>query len=167
VVCIKGELKHLLREWSWLLHVTRAEKEHAIGAIQSRDALTVALGRVPTAAEMADDVGMEQAAVNSGLNAMSAWQITSLDEPVEPNATVSVGDLVADTSSDTEIEDLLVLPDLIATLPEQERRAVVPRFFRDLRQSDMGAVLGCSQMQVSRLLRRAFRRLRQRLDPAL
>jgi RNA polymerase sigma factor (sigma-70 family) len=75
--------------------------------------------------------------------------------------------LVADVSSDTEIEDLLILPDLLATLPEQERRAVVLRFFRDLRQSDIGAVLGCSQMQVSRLLRRAFRRMRQRLDPAL
>jgi RNA polymerase sigma-B factor len=165
VVCITGELKRFLREWSWRLHVIRSDKEYGLQAVRTKDALTVALGRAPTVTEIADHLGMEEDAVADGLNAISTWSMASLDEPVEPNATVSVGDLVPTPPADTEIEDLLVLPELIAILPDQERQAIVLRFFDDLRQRDIGAVLGCSQMHVSRLLRQALRRMRQRLQP--
>ena len=163
IVCITGELKHFLREWSWRVHVARADKERGLQAVRTRDNLTMTLGRTPTIAEIADHLGMDERAVTRGMQAMSTWQIISLDEPVEPNAAVSLGDLIADAPAEADIEDLLVLPDLIATLPEQERRAVVLRFFHDQRQSDIGALLGCSQMHVSRLLRRALRRMRERL----
>jgi RNA polymerase sigma-B factor len=163
VVCITGELKHFLREWSWRLHVARSDKEHGLEVIRTKDALTVTLGRVPTVGEIADHLGMEAGAIAEALEAMSTWSIASLDEPVEPNGTVSVGELVATPTADTDIEDLLVLPELIAILPDQERQAVILRFFHDLRQRDIGAVLGCSQMHVSRLLRRALRRMRERL----
>jgi RNA polymerase sigma-B factor len=163
VVCIVGELKHFLREWSWRLHVARADKEHGLQAVGTRDDLTMTLGRAPTVAEIADRLGMEEAAIVEGIDAMATWSLVSLDEPVEPNATVSVAELVADPPADTDIEDLLVLPELIATLPDQERRVIILRFFHDLRQSDIGALLGCSQMHVSRLLRRALRRMRERL----
>ena len=62
-----------------------------------------------------------------------------------------------------EPEDLLLLPDLVDGLPEAERRVVVLRFFHDLDQYDIAARVGCSQMHVSRLLRRALGRLRAQL----
>jgi RNA polymerase sigma factor (sigma-70 family) len=51
-------------------------------------------------------------------------------------------------------------------LPYLERTALQMRLEADLRQQDIAATLGCSQMQVSRLLRRAAAGLREMMDPA-
>jgi RNA polymerase sigma-B factor len=163
IVCIVGELKRFLRDGSWRLHVARSNKEMALQVVRARDALTMALGRTPTVAEVAERLGTDQEAVTQGLEAISAGCVVSLDQPVDQECAVTIGALLPDPPRDVEIEDLLVLPELIGTLPEQERRAIMLRFFEDLHQREIGAVLGCSQVHVSRLLGRAVRRMRQRL----
>ena len=65
-----------------------------------------------------------------------------------------------------EREDLLVLPALLAALPEVERQVVLLRFFADLSQYEIAARVGCSQMHVSRLLRQAIARMRVQLLPS-
>jgi RNA polymerase sigma-B factor len=74
-----------------------------------------------------------------------------------------LGDTLAADGPADELEDRLLLPELVAQLPETERRAVVLYFFHELKQRDIALRLGCSQMQVSRLLRRAISRLRTML----
>jgi RNA polymerase sigma-B factor len=59
-----------------------------------------------------------------------------------------------------------VLADLIAELPELERQVIVMRFYQDLHQDDIAVRIGCSQMQVSRLLRRALAGMRTQLVEA-
>jgi RNA polymerase sigma-B factor len=77
-----------------------------------------------------------------------------------------LGDLVAAPEPREEPEDLLALAGLIAELPELERTVIVLRFFQDLDQSAIAARIGYSQLQVSRLLRRALARMRaQLLEP--
>jgi len=56
-----------------------------------------------------------------------------------------------------------VLTSLVTSLPELERQVVVMRFFQDLHQDAIATRIGYSQMQVSRLLRRALARLRAQL----
>jgi RNA polymerase sigma-B factor len=163
IVCIIGELKRFLRDGSWRLHVARSNKEMALQVVRARDALTMTLGRMPTVAEVADRLGTDEETVTQGLEAVSAGCVASLDQPVDDDCAVTIGALLAAPAPDVEIEDLLVLPELIGTLPDQERRAVMLRFFDDLHQREIGAVLGCSQVHVSRLLRRAVRRMRDRL----
>ncbi|HSF01825.1 MAG TPA: sigma-70 family RNA polymerase sigma factor, partial [Solirubrobacterales bacterium] len=46
-----------------------------------------------------------------------------------------------------------------APLEERERRVLQLRFERDLNQYEIGNLLGISQMQVSRIMRRALRKL--------
>jgi RNA polymerase sigma-B factor len=163
VVCITGEVKRFLRDCSWRLRVARSHKEYALQVVKVRDALTVTLGRAPTVAEVADHLGTDQEVVVQGLEAIEAWCVASLDEPIDADGNVSMGALLAAPAPAVEIDDLLVLPELIGILPDQERRAVMLRFFDDLHQGEIGAVLGCSQMHVSRLLRRAVLRMRERL----
>jgi RNA polymerase sigma factor (sigma-70 family) len=80
--------------------------------------------------------------------------------------TVELGDHLAAPGPREEPEDLLALAGLIAELPELERTVIMLRFFEDLDQSSIGARIGYSQMQVSRLLRRALARMRtQLLEP--
>jgi Sigma-70, region 4 len=84
----------------------------------------------------------------------------SLDVPVGDDTEVCLGDLVAAPAAKEEPEDLLTVPGLLAALPATERTVVVLRFFHDLNQDQIAVQLGCSQVQVSRLLRRAIGRMR-------
>jgi RNA polymerase sigma factor (sigma-70 family) len=63
------------------------------------------------------------------------------------------------------LADRLALPDLLDGLSDLERRAVVLRFFNGLKQKQIGAELGYTQMHVSRVLHRALRRMREQLPP--
>jgi RNA polymerase sigma-B factor len=62
-----------------------------------------------------------------------------------------------------EPEDLLLVPVLLATLPQAEREVVLLRFFGELHQDEIAVRVGWSQMHVSRLLRRAIARMRAQL----
>ena len=54
----------------------------------------------------------------------------------------------------------------MATLSDQERTVVAMRFVKDLTQSEIARRIGVSQMQVSRVLRRALDRLHRATEPA-
>jgi RNA polymerase sigma-B factor len=73
---------------------------------------------------------------------------------------------VAAPTAREEREDLLLIPALLAELPEVEREVVVLRFFAELSQHQIAARVGFSQMHVSRLLRRAIARMRLQLLPS-
>jgi RNA polymerase sigma-B factor len=163
VVCIVGELKRYLRDASWRVHVARSHKERALQVIQANDALTVTLGRAPTVDEIAKRLGVGHDLVVQGLEAIRARSVASLDQPVDDDSGVGVGALIGAPPDEVDVEDLLVLPELLDLLPELERKAVLLRYFDDMHQREIGEVLGCSQMHVSRLLRRAMTRMRERL----
>jgi RNA polymerase sigma factor (sigma-70 family) len=73
------------------------------------------------------------------------------------------GALLPAPTGEIQLEDRSALPGLLAGLPELERRAVLLRFYGDFKQHEIRAMLGCSQMHMSRLLRSALRRMRRQL----
>ena len=164
IPCITGELKRCLRDTSWRVHVARTLKERALRVVRARDALTTALERSPTVEEIADHLRISQKGVAEALEAIHSRFEFSLDQPMVEDGTVGIGALLpAPDDGEVEVEDLLALPELIGSLPDVERRAVVLRFFKDLKQDEIGVELGYSQVHVSRLLRRALRRMREQL----
>ena len=101
----------------------------------------------------------------AGLDAGSAHYAMSLDAPLTP-AEPDDPDSVFDTIGRDEdgyglVETTASLSSAIARLPYCERQALSLRLQRDIKQSEIAAELGCSQMQVSRLLRRAAVRLHE------
>jgi RNA polymerase sigma-B factor len=163
IACISGELRRCLRDTSWRVHVARPLKEQALQVIRARDALTTALGRSPTAAEIGAHLDIGEDEVTEALEAIDTRAALSLDQPIDRDGTVSIGALLPAPSDEVEVEDRLALPGLIGSLSELERRAVLLRFFKDLKQEEIGAELGHSQMYISRLLRRALCRMREQL----
>jgi RNA polymerase sigma-B factor len=163
IVCITGELRRWLRDTSWPVHVTRTLKERALQVAQARDTLATALQRPPTVAEIAAHLDTNPQRVLEALDAMRTRFQCSLDQPVDADSAVPFGALLPDSDGDVEIDDLLTLPDLIGGLPEVERRAVILRYFWELKQDEIGDLLGYSQIHVSRLLRRALDRMREQL----
>src|SRR5215211_4684321 len=166
VACVVGELKRYLRDTSWRLHVPRPGKEAVLRLYRAADELRQALGRSPTTSELADHLHVTEPEVLEAWEAAETRIWLSLDRPAGDDTDQSLGDLMAASGPREELEDLLVLADLIAELPELERQVVVMRFYQDLNQDDIAARVDCSQMQVSRRLRRALDRLRTQLVEA-
>jgi RNA polymerase sigma-B factor len=162
VACVVGDLKRHLRDTSWRLRVPRPLKEQALRLCRAADELHQTLGRTPTT-ELAEHLEMSEEAVLEALAAVTSRQEVSLDQSARDDTDIRLGDLMADAGPTEEKEDLLALPGLVAALPNLEREVIVLRFFHDLDQYAIAARLGCSQMHVSRLQRRALTRMRAHL----
>lgn len=163
VACVVGEIKRYLRDTSWRVHVSRPVKERALRLCKALDELPHELGRSPTVPELAAHLDLSGDETLEAIEAAHSRSEVSLDQPVGLEGEASLGDHLPAPVPVEEPEDLLLLPTLVDGLPEAERQVVVLRFFHDLDQYDIAARVGCSQMHVSRLLRRALGRLRAQL----
>jgi RNA polymerase sigma-B factor len=165
VACIVGELKRHLRDTTWRVAVPRRTKERALLVCRTADELFGVLGRTPTVTELADALGLGEEDVLEAMEAARTRVGASLDEPADRDGDrdVPLIDLLAVEEPRAEREDLIMLPQLIAGLPELERTVVWLYYFQDLTQQHIAELLGRSQMSVSRVLRRALRRMRQEL----
>jgi len=164
---IAGELRRHFRDTAWTLHVPRGVQEAALDIARAASTLSHELGRPPTVPELADATGLDVEAVTDALHARSVQDLTSLDQPraggEEGDSPVS--ELVGADDERIELVDhrVTVAP-LIRALPAREREILFMRFARDMTQTEIAARVDCSQMQVSRLLRRAIARLSQVSD---
>jgi RNA polymerase sigma-B factor len=166
VACMMGELKRCLRDTAWRLHVSRRIQEFTLRLLPELDELRVSLCRSPTLTELAGRLQATEEMVSEALEAVSSRSVLSLDRlgltDEDGSSPPLVDTLVADGPSE-DIDDLLMLPEIVDRLPDVERRVIILYYFQELRQRDIGDQLGCSQMQVSRLLARALGRLRAML----
>jgi RNA polymerase sigma-B factor len=163
VACVVGEIKRYLRDTSWRVHVSRPVKERSLRLCKALDELPATLGRSPTVAELATHLGISQEEALEAIEVVQSRSEVSLDQQLGEEGGATLGDRMPAAPPREELEDLLLLPGLVDSLPEQEREIVVLRFFHDLDQYDIAARVGCSQMHVSRLLRRALGRMRTQL----
>ena len=163
VACVVGEIKRYLRDTSWRVHVSRPVKERSLRLCKALDELPHVLGRSPTVPELAAHLGISEDEALEAIEVAHTRSEVSLDQQIGEEGDTSLGDRLPAAPPREELEDLLLLPGLVDSLPEPEREIVVLRFFHDLDQYDIAARVGCSQMHVSRLLRRALGRLRTQL----
>jgi RNA polymerase sigma-B factor len=166
VPTVLGEIKRYFRDQTWAVHVTRDLQERCLRVSRTVDDLGPRLGRPPTIAELAGATGCSQEEVLEALDVASAHRAASLDAPqrAEDEADVALGETIGgDDELLATAEQRADLEVLVGRLGERERAALRLRFECDLTQSEIAGVLGVSQMQVSRILRRALERLR-RLD---
>ncbi len=166
---ILGELKRYFRDTGWSVHVPRGAQELALRVARATEHITSRSGRQPNVLELAEYLELTPEDVVAALDTGNAHYAASLDAPLassdpdEPQALI-------DTISHTDggyglVETAASLSASMKRLPYLERRALQMRLEADLRQQDIAAKLGCSQMQVSRLLRRAAADLREMMDP--
>jgi RNA polymerase sigma-B factor len=166
VATVVGEIKRYLRDASWRLRVPRGIKELALRLCRAVDELPQVLGRSPTIAELAAYLGASEEEVIEAIEVAQTRTAPSLDQPAGEDGDAVLGDFVADPDVREELENLLVLPELLARLPERERDIIRMRYQDELTQDEIAAKVGISQMHVSRLLRRAIERLRAQLVEA-
>jgi RNA polymerase sigma-B factor len=169
VPTIVGELKRHFRDTTWTVQVDRRSQERARAVLTAQRMIT-AIGRSPTVAELADQLGWDPEEVLDGLQASLAYNAVSLDAPA-PGADPEDGenrlfDTVGEHDERFErAEHRATLGAAVRHLPKLERRILYLRFGEDLSQREIASRVGISQMHVSRLLRRALAGLREQLGP--
>jgi RNA polymerase sigma-B factor len=158
---IMGELKRHLRDHGWSIRVPRSLQEVFVRLDRATAELAMALGRAPTAAELAERVGSTAEQILEARRAATAFRADSLDQPrnVGDDLDAAGIDVAIDEAGFAVAEDAAILDGLFACLSARERLVLRLRFEDDLTQSEIGEIVGVSQMQVSRLLRRAIARL--------
>ncbi|MFD3873435.1 SigB/SigF/SigG family RNA polymerase sigma factor [Streptomyces sp. NPDC058623] len=163
---ITGEIKRHFRDTSWAVRVPRRLQELRIDIAKAKEELTVRLDRSPTVSDLAAHLDLTDEEVVEGLVAANGHTSGSLDAPhTEHGDGPTEGHTLADVMGEEEpamelVEDIQTLAPLLEQLTDRERRMLQMRFGEELTQAQIGAALGISQMQVSRLLTRLLAHLR-------
>ncbi len=165
---IAGEIKRFFRDTSWWVRVPRRLRDRRLELVRTTDELTQWLGRAPTTAELADHLRLDEEQVNEGLDACTAYRSSSLDAAqFGAEETATLGDLLGAEDSGLDlVEYRQDLEPALSELPAREREIVLLRFYGNMTQAQIGELVGCSQMHVSRLLSQSLEQLRARLEPA-
>ena len=162
VPLIIGELRRHLRS-DHPIRVSRSLKETGQAAQRARERLEQSLGRPPTVEEIAREVGVDAQTAVMAIEALARPQ--SLDEPQGPGdgdgPPLYLKDRVASEDICEKPVISLALAQVLARLPDFERRLIEIRFIEGVSQVTAARRLGCSQAHISRTERRAIERLRR------
>ncbi len=163
VPMIIGEIRRFLRD-DHPVKITRAMKEKAVRVKQSRESLLKKYGREPTVSEIAEDLGMNDEEVVLAIDA--AQFPVSLFENVghEGQDSTELIDYLSGEEEETGWLERIDLTDALECLPEREKRIIAMRYFQDKTQTEIGKLMGLSQVQVSRLEKKAVNKLREYMD---
>ena len=153
---IAGEIRRYLRD-DGAVKVSRTVKERAAALSQARQTLSQRLGRDPTLSELAEATGTEIEDIAAADTAMQS--VASI--PSESEDGFSLESVLTSGGIEEELVEKLALRQAVADLPERERMVILLRFYRGFTQDRAARVLGVSQVQVSRLERRAVCHLRE------
>jgi RNA polymerase sigma-B factor len=169
VPTILGELKRHFRDRTWSVRVPRDLQELAMRIDHVVTAISADTGRAPAVAEIARAVDASEERVLDAMEAAGAYHAGSLDAPRGSRQGEDSNETVADSLGENEsgfdrAEDRATLEPLMAHISERERLVLHLRFGEGMTQAEIGAQIGVSQMQVSRLIRQSLARLRAGLE---
>ena len=156
---IAGEIRRFLRD-DGAVKIGRAVKERAARVRRVRAELEGRTGRSPTVSEVAAAAGLTAEEVASCEQA----EVTVDSFERELSGGGRLGDLVGDEGMEERACLYLSLGEAIHALPERERQVLALRFSRDLTQQQVSRIIGVSQVQVSRIEKRAIAALREKLQ---
>ncbi len=166
---ILGELKRYFRDHSWSARVPRPVQERLLKVTRLTDELSSGLGRSPSVAEIALAAGESPEQVLEALEARVAFTTESLDgggapsEDGEPRSRAET--LGREDERFEAVEHRATLRSSWDVLDQRDRQILKLRFVNELTQSQIATEIGVSQMQISRLIRRALDQVRAVADP--
>ena len=157
---ISGEIRRFLRD-DGAVKVSRGIKERAALIRSARQSLEQKLGREPALSELAAETGLtpeDIAVAETATGPAESLQREAGDDGF------TLEQIIGDDSETERVLERVSLREAIDQLPERERQVIALRYFQDMTQDAASRMLGVSQVQVSRLERRAIGRLRELLS---
>ena len=163
---VRGAMLDGVRADSWAPSVRRKQQamDAACGRLQTR------LGRMPEAAELAQELGLTPAELERWQSAVAALTVISLDEPwLGDEEGLTVAEQLADQGADdpgaavVAGEERVALAAAIEGLPERERLIITLVYYEGMALKEIAVILGVSLSRASQLHSRALLRLRTQL----
>ena len=156
---IAGEIRRFLRD-DGAVKVSRGLKERAGSIRTARDRLQAELGREPSLSELSEETGLEVEEIAAAEEANAP--VASLQ--IETGDGFTLESVLGTEGMEEGIVERVALRAAIDDLPERERSVVLLRYFKNLTQDRTARVLGVSQVQVSRIEKKAMEHLRRKLE---
>ena len=156
---IAGEIRRFLRD-DGAVKVSRTIKEQASTIRTARNHLATALGREPTISEISRQTGLTPEEIALAENATAA---TESIQQENGDAGFSLENILTDTESEERMVERIALTQAISRLPERENLVIKLRYFHGLTQDRVAKVMQVSQVQVSRIEKKAIGHLRELL----
>ncbi len=154
---IAGEIRRFLRD-DGAVKVSRSIKEQAASIKATRSRLTAALGREPTIQEISRQTGFTPEEIALAETATAATESIQKQTGEEG---FSLESILTDTESEERMVEKIALRQAIEALPEREKTVIQLRYFHGLTQQRVAKVLEVSQVQVSRIEKKALEKLRE------
>ena len=156
---IAGEIRRFLRD-DGTVKVSRTLKEQSASIKAARHRLTGALHREPTIGEISAELGLtpEEIAV-----AETATASTESIQRETGDDGFTLEDVLSTEGEEERMIERIALREAIARLPEKEQMVINLRYFHGLTQDKVAKILHVSQVQISRLEKRALGWLREYL----
>lgn len=156
---IAGEIRRFLRD-DGTVKVGRRLREQARQIYLAREKLCTKLGREPLISELAEETGLTAEEIAQAEIAVSAPE--SLQYDLGDGLTLE--NMIGSDCPEEAMVEQLALQEAIETLPQREKLTIQLRFFHNMTQQQVAQILKVSQVQISRLERRALQKLRETLS---
>ena len=153
---IAGEIRRFLRD-DGAVKVSRTIKEQAVIIKVARNKLTLELGREPTISELVDATGFSSEDIALAESATAATE--SINKETGDDG-FSLEHILTDTQSEEELVEKISLKQAISQLDDRDALVIKLRYFHGLTQERVSKVLQVSQVQVSRIEKKAIGQLR-------
>ena len=157
---IAGEIRRFLRD-DGAVKVSRGLKERSAALRQTRQELSQRLGREPTLSELSAATGLAPEDIAAADTA--SLSVASLQSEAGEDGFTLESILGCD-GMEEEVVERLALRQAIDALPDRERKVILLRFYKNLTQERTARILGVSQVQISRIERKAMEHLRRELE---
>jgi len=165
VPSIRGEVRRHFRDIGWMVRPPRRVQELQSRIASTQSELSSELGHLPTVGELADELDAEADDVEEALAANGCFTPTSLDLVIHDDAGGSLGDQLGHEEAGlAAAEARVLLAPALRRLGDRDRKIIRMRFFGQRTQQEIADEIGVTQMQVSRLLSRICKTLREDVE---
>ena len=162
---IIGEIKRFMRDKTWAIHVPRRIKELGPKIRATVEMLTVELQRSPLIYEISEYLDVDEEDVLEAMEMGRSYQALSMDHTLDADSeggTVTLADLVGASDEGYEVTDRrMLVSDALVVLSEREKQIIQYTYIDQLSQKEAGELLDISQMHVSRIQRKAIKKLQE------
>lgn len=153
---IAGEIRRFLRD-DGAIKVSRSIKERAAAIKKARERLTGELGREPTVSELSQAMDLSAEEIASAETATSAAESIQRQTGEEG---FSLEDVLCTDGMEEKLLERMTLQEALKHLGEKERMVIQLRYYHSLTQQRVSEIIGVSQVQVSRIEKKALQQLR-------
>ncbi|OPJ56721.1 RNA polymerase sporulation sigma factor SigF [Alkalithermobacter paradoxus] len=162
VPMILGEIKRHLRD-DGIIKVSRSLKQINTKVKIEGEILSKKLGREPTIQEISDSLGISKEDIVMALESNSCVDYLYDVIHEEGGSPICLIDKISEDKqeSDSKIVDNILLKETLSKLEKRERQIIILRYFEDRTQSEIGKILGISQVQVSRIEKKVLSKIKE------